>query len=74
MNKIDISIVKLSHLEKVVKNLRRQSGTKDMDITFEYLCSSCFPTIWNNVKDALTEEYRKGYLDGEKAAKDDTNR
>lgn len=71
--KNNLGITRLSHLEKIVKNLRKVNGMKDQEITFEYLCSSCFPTVWNNVKDALAEEYRKGYLDGEKAAKDDTN-
>lgn len=64
MNKIDVSIVKLSHLEKVVKNLRRQSGTKDMDVSFEYICSSCFPTVWSNVQEALIDEHMKGFLEG----------
>ena len=64
MNKIDISIVKLSHLEKVVKNLRRQSGTKDMDVSFEYICSRCFPTVWSNVQEALKDEHMKGFLEG----------
>ena len=64
MNKIDISIVKLSHLEKVVKNLRRQSGVKDMDVSFEYICSSCFSTVWNNVQEALKDEHMKGFLEG----------
>lgn len=63
MNKIDISIVKLSHLEKVVKNLRRQSGTKDIDVSFEYICSSCFPTVWNNVQETLKDEHMKGFLE-----------
>ena len=63
MNKIDISIVKLSHLEKVVKNLRRQSGVKDIDVSFEYICSSCFPTVWNNVQETLKDEHMKGFLE-----------
>ena len=59
-----LGITKLSHLEKIVKNLRRVNGMKDQDITFEYICSSCFPTVWNNVQEALKDEHMKGFLEG----------
>lgn len=68
-----LGITKLSHLEKIVKNLRKVNGMKDQDISFEYLCASCFPTVWNNVQKALTDEHMKGYLEGMEAAKNDTS-
>lgn len=41
----------------------------DVDITFEYLVGSFFPTIIKNIETAMNQQYINGYIDGQK----DTN-
>ncbi len=36
----------------------------DMPITFEFLCASLFPTIYDSVQKAINESYTQGYIQG----------
>ena len=38
----------------------------DVDITFEYLVGSFFPTIIKNINAAMDQQYINGYIDGRK--------
>lgn len=69
-----IDSTKLSHFEKVIKKLRRDVGVNDMDVSFEYICASCFPSIWSNIQKTLQDEHMTGYLEGKEAAQNDSNR
>jgi hypothetical protein len=40
----------------------------DVDITFEYLVGSFFPTIIKNIEAAMSQQYINGYIDGQKDA------
>lgn len=66
--------VKLSDLEKAVKQLKKQCKVmkvNDLDVTFEYLIGSFFPEVLDNIKDAMTKQYISGYNDGKGENKDD---
>lgn len=54
--------IKLRHLRKIVDKMKEFSG--DTDITFEFLLVACFPTIWNNIKEAMNKKYTEGYIQG----------
>lgn len=61
-----IDKTKLSHLKKIVKSLEKTLGPQtDTDVSFEYICASCFPSVWNNIQEYINLEYMRGYNDGE---------
>ena len=63
---------KLSQLRKIyTKTLMLEDST---DISLEFVLVGLFPTVWNNVQQALTDQYAKGYLDGLKESKDESKR
>lgn len=62
---VNVPTVKLSHLRKMVKNLKETCG-KDAEVSFEYILASCFPTCWNNIQEALAREHTLGYLQARK--------
>ena len=35
-----------------------------MDISFEYIIGSCFPTVYQNIIDKLKEEHTLGFIEG----------
>lgn len=55
--------VRLSDLKKIVDKVE-QSVELDPEITFEFIIASLFPTSWNNIQDALTQQYIEGYRQG----------
>ncbi len=38
----------------------------DVDISFEYLIGSFFPTIVKNIQSAMSQQYINGYIQGQK--------
>lgn len=61
--------VPLSAIRTMVDRLKDRPD--DMPITFEFLCASLFPTIYENVQNAINKSYTDGYLQG-KNAKDES--
>ena len=57
--------VKISTIEKMIKDIRK-TVDKDIDLSFEFIMSSFFPSIYNNIKEAYTTEYIRGFNDGQK--------
>ena len=55
--------IHLSDLKKIVNKVE-QSVVLDPEITFEFIIASLFPTSWNNIQDALTQQYIEGYRQG----------
>ncbi len=71
---IIIEPIKLSDVERMVKSVRANIGDADVDLSFEFMLTSFFPTCWNNVQDALNRQYTLGYIAGQKDAKADFRR
>jgi hypothetical protein len=57
--------IPLSSLRTMVDRLKDRPD--DMAITFEFLCASLFPTIYENVQTALNKSYTDGYIEGRKS-------
>lgn len=58
--------VPLGALRKMVEKLEDKSD--DTPVTFEFLCASLFPTIYENVQTAINRSYTDGYIQGKNDA------
>lgn len=64
MNK-NIDNVQLGYLKKMVDTLNDHfKGDSTVEISFEFLISSCFPTCYKNIEDKLKEQYTLGFIAG----------
>ena len=51
-------------LEALRRMLERMKDMPDdTPITFEFICTAFFPTIFNNVQEKINEAYTQGYMD-----------
>jgi len=59
-----LDTVKLSMIEKAVYQLKSNlNDDEDLELSFEFIIGSFFPTIMNNIKKAFTQNYIQGYND-----------
>lgn len=58
-----ISEVRLSTLEKIVKDVRAHTE-EDVEITFEFVIASLFPDSWKRMQAELSRQYTLGYIQG----------
>lgn len=61
---VTIPSVYLSDLEKLVKKIKQVDGENDVEISFEFIIASLFPTSWKNIQADLSRQYTKGYIQG----------
>ena len=54
----------LSDLEKLIKKTKQVTGENDVEISFEFIFASLFPTSWKNIQADLNHQYTKGYIQG----------
>lgn len=71
--KINIEPIKLSDVERMVDSVKKNLGDTDADLSFEFILTAFFPTCWNNVQDALKQQYTLGYIAGMKDACNSNN-
>lgn len=65
MKKNNIDITKYSRVMEVMESLVRHNPLEpDPNVTFEFICASCFPKVWDNIQEHLKSEYQRGYLEG----------
>jgi hypothetical protein len=64
--KTNIPSVYISDLEKLAKRIRNVSGEENVEISFEFIIASLFPTSWKNMQTALSHQYTLGYIQGRK--------
>lgn len=62
--KVTIPNVRLSDLERLVKKSHSVVGEEDVEISFEFIIASLFPTSWKNIQAELSRQYTKGYIQG----------
>ena len=69
-----IDRVNLSRIKKMVESLEKSLGDtiEDVEVSFEYVVGSLFPTVFTNVMDRLKQEHMNGYLEGYEAAKNES--
>ena len=56
--------VYVSDLEKLAARVRKVTGEENVEVSFEFIIASLFPTSWNNIQSALTQQYTLGYIQG----------
>ena len=61
----------VSDLEKLIKRIQKNTDEKDAEISFEFIIASLFPTSWNNIQSALSNQYTQGYIQGQKDAEEE---
>lgn len=61
--------IPLSHVRRVVNSLKLLPD--ETKISFEYILSAFFPTVWTNIKKAMNDCYTKGYINGLKDGKNE---
>lgn len=66
--KIQITPIKLSDVERMVASVKKNVGDNDVDLSFEFILTAFFPTCWHNIQDALNRQYTLGYIAGTEEA------
>ena len=69
MNKV---ITKLGQLRKIVKKLNKLDD--NADITFEFLLTALFPSVWSSIQEEMRKQYTCGYLQGKEDSKNEQNK
>ena len=66
MSEVNTNIpnVYLSDLEKLTNKIRQVVGEENVEVSFELIIASLFPTSWKNIQKALSDQYTKGYIQG----------
>lgn len=55
-----------SDLIKLARRIQQVTGNEGAEINFEFIIASLFPTCWNNIQNALNQQYNLGYAAGKK--------
>lgn len=53
-----------SDLEKLARKIYQVTGNEGAEVSFEFIIASLFPTCWNNIQDALKQQYTLGFIAG----------
>jgi hypothetical protein len=69
MNKV---ITKLGQLRKIVKKLNKLDD--NADVTFEFLLTALFPSVWSSIQEEMRKQYTRGYLQGKEDSKNEQNK
>ena len=64
--------VYLSDLEKLVERTKNHVSEENTEISFEFILTALFPTSWNNIQSALSQQYTLGYIQGQKDAEEES--
>lgn len=43
----------------------------DTEITFEFMLTFLFPSVWNSIQEEMRNQYTKGYVQGKEDAKNE---
>lgn len=69
-----IPSVMLSDIENLMERIKRDIAIEDIEISFEFIIASLFPSSWKNIQNALSAQYREGYIKGYKDGERDARR
>ena len=65
MDHITTQIETLDKVYNIIKKHEMQ------EVSFEFLVGSCFPHIFENIKEEMRRQYTLGYIDGQKEGFDE---
>ena len=54
-----------------VERIKKNTQQDNVEISFEFIIASLFPTSWNNIQSALSQQYTLGYIQGQKDAEEE---
>lgn len=63
--------VMLTDIERLTQRIRKDLETEDVEVGFEFIIASLFPTSWKNIQNALSTQYKEGYIQGYKDGEND---
>ena len=66
MNKI---ITQLGQIRKIVKKMDKHPD--NADVTFEFLLTALFPSVWSSIQEEMRKQYTRGYLQGKEDSKNE---
>lgn len=67
----NVPSVYVSDLEKLTERVRKNTDGQNVEISFEFIIASLFPTSWKNIQSALAHQYTLGYIQGQKDAEEE---
>ena len=56
--------VYVEDLERLAQKIRNVVGAENVEISFEFIIASLFPTSWKNIQEEMNRQYTKGYIQG----------
>ena len=62
--KYNVPNVYIEDLEKLTKKIRSVTGKENVEVSFEFIIASLFPTSWKNIQNAMNQQYTRGYIQG----------
>lgn len=62
--KYNVPNVYIEDLEKLAKKIRSVTGEENVEVSFEFIIASLFPTSWKNIQNAMNQQYTRGYIQG----------
>ena len=62
--KVSVPNIYLSDIENIAKKIHHVTGKEDVEISFEFIIASLFPTCWKNIQADLNRQYTQGYIQG----------
>lgn len=66
---MDKITVKYGMLKKIMKQLKQMNFKDNDEVSFEFLIGSCFPDVYNNIKEEMKRQHAMGYAEGLKDSK-----
>lgn len=66
---INVSKLQIEKMYKAIKNLPEETP-----ISFEFILTALFPTVWDNIQKTMRDYYTKGYIEGLKEGKENESK
>lgn len=64
--------VYVSDLERLAQKIRGVVGAENVEVSFEFIIASLFPTSWKNIQEEMKRQYTKGYIQGRADEKEES--
>ena len=58
----NVPFVYLSDIERLIERIKKNTEQGNVEVSFEFIIASLFPTSWNNIQSALSNQYIQGYI------------
>lgn len=58
----------VERIERMINKLKKDNSLindwEKYEVSFEFVCASLFPKIWDNVQATMRDNYTQGYIQG----------